>query len=61
MIKIKQTVNILELKLRKHIVLCAEGKQKKINDKKVTKNQKDQTNKQAKKAKKQTSKTKYKN
>lgn len=61
MIKIKQTANILELKLRKHIVLCGEGKQKKINDKKVTKNQKDQTNKQAKKAKKQTSKTKYKN
>ena len=51
MIKIKQTVNILELKLRKHIVLCGEGKQKKINDKKVTKNQKDQTNKQAKKQK----------
>ena len=60
-IKIKQTVNTLQLKLRKHNALAREGKQMKNKQQKV-KNKKDQkTNQTNKQSKKQTSKTKYKN
>ena len=54
-IKIKQTVNILGLKLRKHIVLCREGKQKKNKQQKGNKKP-ERPNKQASKKSKKANK-----